>query len=70
VLAVVLQRASAGAHTATHLAHAFDKAYWGSVGIAALSLIPCLVLLRAENPRARMDQAASNAEAAVEPLGA
>jgi EmrB/QacA subfamily drug resistance transporter len=69
VLAVVLQRASAGAHTATHLAHAFDKAYWGSVGIAALSLIPCLVLLRAENPRARMDQAASNAEAAAEPLG-
>jgi EmrB/QacA subfamily drug resistance transporter len=69
VLAVVLQRASAGAHTATHLAHAFDKAYWGSVGIAALSLIPCVVLLRAENPRARMDQAASNAEAAAEPLG-
>ncbi len=69
MLAVVLQRASAGAHTATHLAHAFDKAYWGSVGIAVLSLIPCLVLLRAENPRARMDQAASNAEAAAEPLG-
>jgi EmrB/QacA subfamily drug resistance transporter len=69
VLAVVLQRASAGAHTATHLAHAFDKAYWGSVGIAALSLIPCLVLLRAENPRARMSPAASNAEAAAEPLG-
>jgi EmrB/QacA subfamily drug resistance transporter len=69
VLAIVLQRASAGAHTATHLAHAFDKAYWGSVGIAALSLIPCLVLLRAENPRARMNEAASNAEAAAEPLG-
>jgi EmrB/QacA subfamily drug resistance transporter len=69
VLAVVLQRASAGAHTATHLAHAFDKAYWGSVGIAALSLIPCLVLLRAENPRARTNQSASNAEAAAEPLG-
>jgi EmrB/QacA subfamily drug resistance transporter len=69
VLAVVLQRASAGGHSLTHLAHAFDKAYWWSVGIAALSLIPCLVLLRAENPRARMDQAASNAEAAAEPLG-
>ncbi len=69
VLAVVLQRASAGAHTATHLAHAFDKAYWGSVGIAALSLIPCVVLLRAESPRARLSEAASNAEAAAEPLG-
>jgi EmrB/QacA subfamily drug resistance transporter len=70
VLAVVLQRASAGAHTATHLAHAFDKAYWGSVGIAVMSLIPCAVLLRAENPRARLNQAVSNAEATVEPLGA
>jgi EmrB/QacA subfamily drug resistance transporter len=69
VLAVVLQRASAGSHSLAHLAHAFDKAYWWSVGIAALSLIPCLVLLRAENPRARMDHAASNAEAAAEPLG-
>jgi EmrB/QacA subfamily drug resistance transporter len=69
VLAVVLQRASAGAHTAAHLAHAFDKAYWGSLAIAVLSLIPCLVLLRAENPRARMSEAAGNAEAAAEPLG-
>jgi hypothetical protein len=32
-------------------------------------LIPCLVLLRAENPRARMDRAAANAEAAAEPRG-
>jgi hypothetical protein len=35
-----------------------------------LSLIPCLVLLRAENPRARLSLDANNAEAAVEPLGA
>jgi len=28
------------------------------------------VLLRAENPRARLDHAAANADAAVEPLGA
>jgi EmrB/QacA subfamily drug resistance transporter len=70
VLAVVLQRASAGAHTATHLAHAFDKAYWGSVGIAVLSLIPCLVLLRAEKkPPLRLSKAQANAEAAAEPLG-
>ncbi len=70
VLAVVLQRASGAAPSLHHLAGAFDTAYWWSLGICLLSLIPCLVLLRAENPRARLDQAASNAESAVEPLGA
>jgi EmrB/QacA subfamily drug resistance transporter len=70
VLAVVLQRATGRVHTAGHLAHAFDQAYWWSVGICVLSLIPCLVLLRAENPRARLSRDATNAEAAVEPLSA
>jgi EmrB/QacA subfamily drug resistance transporter len=70
VLAVVLQRASGHAPSAAHLAGAFDTAYWWSLGIALLSLIPCVVLLRAENPRARLDLAAANAEAGIEPLGA
>jgi EmrB/QacA subfamily drug resistance transporter len=70
VLAVVLQRASAGGHSIAHLAGAFDTAYWWSLGICVASLIPCLVLLRAENPRARLDRAAANAESAIEPLGA
>jgi EmrB/QacA subfamily drug resistance transporter len=69
VLAVVLQRASGQGPTVAKLAGAFDTAYWWSLGIALLSLIPCLVLLRAENPRARLTPAAANAEAAVEPLG-
>jgi EmrB/QacA subfamily drug resistance transporter len=69
VLAVVLQRASGHAPSLGKLAGAYDTAFWWSLGIALLSLIPCLVLLRAENPRARMDRAASNAEAAAEPLG-
>jgi EmrB/QacA subfamily drug resistance transporter len=69
VLAVVLQRATGTSHAPAHLAKAFDKAYWWSVGICVASLIPCLALLRAENPRARMGQAAANAEAAAEPLG-
>ncbi|HWW89898.1 MAG TPA: DHA2 family efflux MFS transporter permease subunit [Solirubrobacteraceae bacterium] len=75
VLAVVLQRATgpspASGHgpTATHLASAFDTAYWWSFGIALLSVIPCLVLLRAENPRARISQAVAEADAAAEPLG-
>jgi EmrB/QacA subfamily drug resistance transporter len=68
VLAVVLQRATG--HALVKPASAFDSAYWWSLGIAVLSLIPCLVLLRAENPSTRLSPAAGNAEAAIEPLGA
>jgi EmrB/QacA subfamily drug resistance transporter len=67
VLAVVLQRASGGA--VTHPAHAFRTAYWWGLGIAVLSLVPCLMLLRAERPRAGGAVTAGEA-AAVEPLGA
>jgi len=69
VLAVVLQRASGSNPSLAKLADAFDAAYWGSLVIAVLSLIPCIVLLRAENPRARLSGPAANAEAAIEPLG-
>jgi EmrB/QacA subfamily drug resistance transporter len=68
VLAVVLQRASGHAPSPAHLAGAFDTAYVWSLGICVLSLIPCLVLLRAERP-GRRSLAATNAEAAIEPLG-
>ena len=69
VLAVVLQRAGGGSHDPAALAGAFDSAYWWSAGIALLAIFPCIVLLRAENPNARMSRAAANAEAAAEPLG-
>jgi EmrB/QacA subfamily drug resistance transporter len=69
VLAVVLQRAGGHAPSGAKLAGAFDTAYWWSLGICVMSLIPCLVLLRAENPRARLSGAAASAEAAAEPLG-
>ena len=69
VLAVVLQRATEHTHSVAGLAGAYGTAFWWSVGICVASLIPCLVLLRAENPRARMGTAAANAEAAAEPLG-
>ena len=70
VLAVVLQRSLVHAHSIGARAGAFGTAFWWSLAIAVLSLIPCLVLLRAENPRAKLDRAAVNAEAAIEPLGA
>jgi MFS family permease len=69
VLAVVLERASGHAPSTAHLAHAFDTAYLWSLGIAVLALVPCLVLFKAENPRA-LSEAAANAEAGAEPLGA
>jgi EmrB/QacA subfamily drug resistance transporter len=67
VLAVVLQRATG--HATTKPVGAFQDAYWWSVGICVLSLIPVFVLMRVENPRARLSRGASNAEATAEPLG-
>jgi hypothetical protein len=68
---VVLQRAGAGAHSPAELASAFDTAYWWAFGIATLSLIPCVVLLRAEKPQqAKLAREASSADAALEPAGA
>jgi hypothetical protein len=70
VLAVVLQRASAGAANPSELAAAFATANWWALGIVVLSLIPCVVLLRAEGPRHTPTEAEAIAEAELEPLGA
>ncbi len=72
VLAVVLQRASAGASNPAELASAFGTAYWWAVGICAATLIPVLVLLRAEGPKAASPTptAVKEAEEFVEPIGA
>lgn len=59
VLAVVLQRTAGHAHTPEQLAGAFNTAYWWALGIAALTLIPCLMLLRAERPQGASESAAS-----------
>ncbi len=78
ILAVVLQRAGAHAHSPAELASAFDTAYWWALGIAALSLIPCTMLLRAERPRAgdslathsdAEGAAGHHAERVAEPVG-
>jgi len=49
VLAVVLANAERHAHNPTQAAHAFGTAFWWSVGLAALAIIPCAVLMRAES---------------------
>lgn len=74
LLAVVLQRAGAGAQNASELAGAFGTAYWWSLGLSAVALIPCVVLLRAEDELRLRGAAEREAEAIaaaeVEPLGA
>ncbi len=69
VLAVVLQRAAAGSHDPATLAHAFGTAYWWAFGIAILSLIPCLMLLRAERPRSEPEPTPAAVEIAPEAIG-
>lgn len=58
VLAVVLADALRHAHSPAAAAHAYGIAFWWSVGIAALAIIPCVVLMRAES---RVRKAASAA---------
>jgi EmrB/QacA subfamily drug resistance transporter len=72
VLAVVLQRASKGAHSPSELADAFGTAYWWAAGICAASMIPVVVLLRAEGPKERgpISPEVEEAEEMVEPIGA
>jgi EmrB/QacA subfamily drug resistance transporter len=53
ILAVVLQRALAGAHTLGGAASGYGTAFWASVIIAAIAIVPCIVLLRAERAARR-----------------
>jgi hypothetical protein len=48
VLAVVLQRALSHTDTLSAAAGAYGTAFWWSLGLTALAIAPCLVLLRAE----------------------
>ena len=49
ILAVVLQRALTGAHTASASASAYGTAFWWSAGLTALAIVPCVILTRAEH---------------------
>ncbi len=71
ILAVVLQRSGATAHaTPSELVGAFRSAYFAALVIVLLSLIPCIMLLRAERPRTGREVAGAGAEAGIEALGA
>ncbi|WP_249010791.1 DHA2 family efflux MFS transporter permease subunit [Conexibacter sp. DBS9H8] len=58
VLAVVLADAERHAHTPAAAAAAFGTAFWWSVAIAGLAIIPCVVLMRAESQSRREAKAA------------
>jgi EmrB/QacA subfamily drug resistance transporter len=53
VLAVVLQRGLDSAHTLSAEAAAYGTAFWWAVGLTALAIIPCVVLMRAERATRR-----------------
>ena len=63
VLAVVLERAMAGAHTLSDAAAAYGTAVWASAALAGLAIVPCVILLRAE----RAARAAKGADAEADP---
>jgi EmrB/QacA subfamily drug resistance transporter len=49
ILAVVLADGERHTHSPAAAAHAFGTAFWWSAGIAALAIIPCVALMRAES---------------------
>ena len=53
VLAVVLQRSLAGAHSLSDAAGAYGTAFWFAAGLTALAIIPSLILVRAERAARR-----------------
>jgi EmrB/QacA subfamily drug resistance transporter len=72
VLAVVLQRALIGVHTLSGAAHAYGTAFWASAGLAALAIVPAIILMRAERAAraAHREQAGATAESLAEALAA
>ncbi|HEY1478432.1 MAG TPA: DHA2 family efflux MFS transporter permease subunit [Gaiellales bacterium] len=58
ILAVVLADAERHAHTRTAAAHAYGTAFWWSVGMAMVAIIPCVVLMRAESNARKAARAA------------
>jgi EmrB/QacA subfamily drug resistance transporter len=73
VLAVVLQRALISAHhplTPDATAGAYSTAFWWSLGITALAIVPSIVLLRAERQARGRRPAPFTEVPAPEPIGA
>ncbi len=72
ILAVVLQRAMAGAHTDAAVASAYGTAFWASAVLAAGGFVPALLLMRAERAAraARGEDERPDADATLEAAAA
>src|SRR4051812_2332264 len=71
VLAVVLQRALLSSpDTQDGIASAYSTAFWWSLGITALAIVPSIVLLRAERHARRRTTSSFGEAPAPEPVGA
>jgi hypothetical protein len=72
VLAVVLQRSLVDAHTLPAKAGAYGTAFWASAILAAIAIVPSIMLLRAERAAraAHPEQVESSQEAALEAAAA
>jgi EmrB/QacA subfamily drug resistance transporter len=72
VLAVVLQRAMVGAHGVDAQAAAYGTAFWASVVLTSVAIIPAIILLRAERAarQKKSAEAESSAERLAEPVAA
>ena len=53
VLTVVLSRSLTGAHSLAAGASAYGNAFWVAVGLTALAIVPCVILVRAERAAKR-----------------
>jgi EmrB/QacA subfamily drug resistance transporter len=62
ILAVVLANGERHAHTVGAAAHAYGVAFWWSVGLAALAIVPCVVLMRAESNSRKAAKLAGRAD--------
>jgi MFS family permease len=62
VLAVVLARGLAGAHTLSQAASAYGTAFWAATALTAMAIVPSLLLMRPESnaPRAHAAQASES----------
>ena len=72
VLAVVLQRALTGAHSPAAIASGYGTAFWASIILTAIAVLPALVLLRAERAARAVqpDAVEVSPEAALETVAA
>jgi EmrB/QacA subfamily drug resistance transporter len=67
ILAVVLQRSLVGAFTPAAMASAYGTAFWASAILAAVAIVPCIVLIRAERiARAQPHETEAPPEAELE----